>query len=457
MEFFSVINSNAVWAYSDIVPRMLKGLVRVMGYIVIPLIIVFFFGILCFFKWCNKLAVKQETWFILTFLFLAFVLNFHRGLVRHSMSELSFRTTYWTAIPFICIAFSFFLKKYQKVICIFFLSSICFFIGFIRNNADAGQISGILNEAIPAILYKDTLSIERQVSNDTTAVYSNLKRMFDSTLKNGESYIDFTNQTLLYALMDYEKPVYINQSPGLLNNEASQKYYVHTLMQKNVYLPFAILPTKKKLNFSTEIDGLLNSYRYYLVAEYIYTHYSPLVVIDSFVFWCRNDMVQETLRKINNTSFLLPYMPIGKDYYKTEILHDYNIGSIAWLWGMFDNHKAWDNKISQNLFFDDNGYAEIEQKSINKKHGNYLDIVISAHEEGNASVELTQLSVADNTEIPSTVFRFKIMAGEHIRYLIRISSDFNWYFSELDTLRIKTTNTISIVSAKILERELIEL
>jgi len=308
-------------------------------------------------------------------------------------------------------------------------------------------IADSANAEILSVLKSGNLTIERSVSDDTTVVYSNLEKTLRGTINENESYIDFSNQSLLCVLMGYEKPVFVNQSPGLLSDETSQRYFIEDIHAKRDRLPCAIF-ANQDFTLSVSLDNLLLTYRYYLVAEYIYTHYSPLLAADSFVIWYRNDLLPDVTNRIEGRSDLVSCCSrIDQTYFQSPVLHEYDLGDLARLWGMYDIYRAWNNEVCQTIVFDAGGAASINTDAIDKTSGNYLELTISAAKDCSASVTLTGIS----PEASGATFKFNIARGDHTRYMIRVSSDFNWYFADIDTVVFDSTETVSIDAARVLK------
>ena len=108
----------------------------------------------------------------------------------------------------------------------------------------------------------------------------------DEILGPDDTWVDFTNQTSLYALASRNNPVYVNQSPGLLAGDASQDYFVQELETAKPLV--ALLPRNENLFLGSALDGVQNSYRYYRVSEYLYTHYTPYETVGDFAIWLRD-------------------------------------------------------------------------------------------------------------------------------------------------------------------------
>ena len=87
-----------------------------------------------------------------------------------------------------------------------------------------------------------------------TNEYKDLKVVLENILDEDETYLDLSNQNLLYALIGKEKPVYVNQSPGLLSGELTQQMYIKEVIDSKKDVP-VILKARKK-DYSTKLDGL---------------------------------------------------------------------------------------------------------------------------------------------------------------------------------------------------------
>ena len=69
-----------------------------------------------------------------------------------------------------------------------------------------------------------------------------LKKEMDKILQDGETWLDFTNQSALYSLLGRHSPVYVNQSPGLLSGEYSQECFIEQSEKQRDQVPAALLP-----------------------------------------------------------------------------------------------------------------------------------------------------------------------------------------------------------------------
>ena len=119
------------------------------------------------------------------------------------------------------------------------------------------------------------------------SVYQPLQAEMDRLLGDGETWLDFTNQSTLYAILGRPSPVFVNQSPGLLSGEYTQQAFIEEIEAQAERVPVALLPQSDVL-LSFSLDGVPNALRYYRVAEYMYTHYTPYETVGRFAIWVRN-------------------------------------------------------------------------------------------------------------------------------------------------------------------------
>jgi hypothetical protein len=460
-EFISVtVNSNASWAFTYLIPGVenhpiLSNIIYSITYIFFPLVITLLFFILSSIKFYHIRSLDYKSYLILVFLFLAYIINIQRGLVRHSVRAYEFHVVYWVALFYICITISILLYKWKNQIFVISMLPICFIISIhsiVKGNDKLLILDKMFNNSVYEIITRDTISIKRDITNDMVNKFDDLKVMLNATLNNKETYIDFTNQTLLYALMGYEKPVYVNQSPALLSGESSQSYYIEDILEGRNFVCCAILPADNSIPFIVQTDGLQNSYRYYLLAENIFSNYKPMYVSDSFAVWYRNDIFDNILAKIQtNPSLNDHFQLIDNIYYKNLDLHNYDLDDLAWIWGMHDKRNAWENKVLTELSINGDSYIVFEPEKIltdNNNKGNYIELIISSFTNSTAQLDMGCFTNKFDTY---TTFNFNIVTGKNIRYIIRSSSDFNWYTTDLNMFRFSCSDNVDIESVLILE------
>lgn len=302
IEFLKLCQSNVNWAFSSIGNSNMTAFV--VFYFIVPSIVGILIIILIFKKWRVRESFSDNKFIIALIIGLLCIFNFSRGIVRHSLVENNSSFIISSAPLFISM-FIYIFKKKNKLL-LFTISNVIMMIVFsMAISANSIFPKPLINLATSKYLsfepYKITTNkkIERViVSDEMKKIYLPLKGVLDRTLLPSETYIDFTNQTLLYAMTGRDKPMYINQSPGLLSGEYTQQKFIEQCEQVNKKVPFILMPIKPML-LSSNLDGIQNSYRYYLVSEYISNNFKPLFRTSNFALWCRKDRYSEKSKLVS--------------------------------------------------------------------------------------------------------------------------------------------------------------
>lgn len=296
-EFISIMGkSNQNWAYPSIGNP--AEITYPLLYIFIPLAMV-----LVLIKLLSTLVIKNidlkknyKQYLILLVFIIAFFTNLQRPLVRHSLYESSSEiiALMFTSVLAIPLYLS---VNYKKSATIFVLSFAVIIVTLqgISAKKDINMLS-VFDVADKKAKGADGLA--RGLGNkriDRTTVnpqmfdfYNDITNEINTLLDKNETYLDFSNQTFLYSITQRENPVYVNQSPGLLMDEYTQKLFIEEIEKSSKKVPIALLAAKP-ISLGLSIDGLLNSFRYYKVAEYIYQNYIPIEQVGDFAIWYKKD------------------------------------------------------------------------------------------------------------------------------------------------------------------------
>lgn len=104
------------------------------------------------------------------------------------------------------------------------------------------------------------------------------KKFLDTSLSKDETYYDFSSTNFYHVLTDRKNPVYVNQSPLMLNGDKAQDFEINYLKEKNISV--VLMPIKN--NFWHAISEVYVDFKYYKISEYIYANFSPLFRMGSF-------------------------------------------------------------------------------------------------------------------------------------------------------------------------------
>ena len=263
---------------------------------------------------------------LLFFLGLSYVVNFQRGLVRHSLLEFAIPIIVWNASLYLSLLSVLILKNRK-----FFLPVFCVlmvFFGTIRTGncysrysiADLTHIKmQQINKCWKENKYatktnKGKTSVTRIQWSEGLKNYAfPLNKVLNILLTNQETYLDFMNRSFLYSVLQRKSPVYVSQSPLQLSGEYTQERFIEDVYNQLKTIPLAILPIGEK-RASSGLDGIKNNYRYYKVAEFIYTNYQPLCQIDEYAIWVTKERYTDMKTKLDK------YFSTGQDAVKNVVL-----------------------------------------------------------------------------------------------------------------------------------------
>lgn len=345
-----------------------------------------------------------------------------------------------------CVLYLFRAKAFSKRVCIFATTFIAVLLlqgGLVIHEMPTIQQPALFKayrmSGQKELVMKHTDDTQRSLLGEqTTNLINLLNPYFDYLLKEDETFLDFTNITSIYALTKREKPFYVAQSPSLLTTEYTQRAYLAEI-EAHGNVPLAILPAKCDFYIDGMI-GIKHSQRYYLVAEYIFQNYRPLVKSGDFALWCTKNKYEEYSTLLIQAGFEL----LDEFYGLEEGLHTYNLGAFAWLWANHDTKQAIENPVLYE--YAANEEYLIRPENVNTQNGNYLALTINLNEDSTREAGLHLLDT-DNTVLAQ--FTFTLYPGQQ-QYLIRVSSDYVWYLERFHSFSIESDADISVEKVQIL-------
>lgn len=435
---------------------------------------------------------------VLICLLCAYYANLPRLLVRHSLAEYgdsNISLWLWTMLPALPFLISrLFSNRSLFILCqtlLILTVSLHFNNTVIYDNSSlqnmlgraewlSGQIITDSRKRDASFVFNQGSRVTYDESKDESLVYSNeIKNIADFLLGPDETYLDFTNQGLAYAWGGRGNPVYAVQSPSMLSGEKSQVLFVKELEAKIKNVPIAIMPTDKGWYFTLVLDGINNNIRHYLVAEWIYKNYRPLIKYNDYSsVWVLNSRYDEFCNKLRKTADAsgLIHLPEGSavkhqirfidwgydnfvalpqgaapDAPHITIAHDYNVAFLPSIWGQFDSRNAASNAdlagVSKNGSVYTWDYAGMEKKPA------YLRVDLSLSPDFLKSTNASTITLG-NMEggkfTPLARFSFRLKEGKKV-YLFRISSDYYWSRGKLNALVLDPNLGSKAGSVRILE------
>lgn len=397
----------------------------------------------------KKEYCMDNSYWIIIFLYITYVLSWSRALVRHNMVEYSPAAYALPLLLLILFSIQFIDENYNYGICliseaggkiktlgkykarillVLFLALLAISVkGMTHGNFSFITHFANVYESMESIHQKKR-GFYRLTEDDEKQVLE-LKSFFDANLHDDQTYFDFTNQSLFFAFTDRKNPIYINQCPGMINGKQGQIHALKEIMQ--VQPPFVLMPYKERAKggygASIELDGILNSDRYYLIFEYIAENYRPFCQVGDFAVWCKKNQYSTLMAQENTLQVKRKYLTYT---YGPKRMHHHKLGWIPYLWGQY---AAEEDQVGKYIPLEKGGDSwSILPQYIGKR--GFLVITIQAVEEECVNVRLY------GGTMPNILYTFNVKPGKN-QYRLRVSSDALWYSGDIKQLEIKTDHS----------------
>ena len=411
--------------------------------------------LIVFSKWISiHNNLHRNTFIIFVFFSIFYLMNFQRGLVRHSFVEQW--DTALSSYAFFIISGSVyvFFNKYNSlnkfILFIVISSLIIFSFKFPKDSIDNNNPYQLIIEKTKNLANFESSynKIERVNSDDkySDSTYVEVCKFFQASLKNDETFIDFSNNPMLYFYSHKENPDYFNQSLICNHNEYLQECFLKNISKYKIpYVVFSKCPE----TWFDNVDGIPNTIRHYRIAEYIFAHYKPFIILNNYCIW-----EEKNSSHLSDTTLIKN--EFKKDDYSTRFIEMKNLKFIPYIWGKYDesflsNKILIDTKISEkNETINSNCEKRFFFKPIiDKTSGNYL--MIKCNSLSSNQVEVIVQYGKDEEKKGSFTFSL-VENNSPNNYLIRISSQYNWIANENNWISIyPINNDISIDNISILK------
>lgn len=309
VELFNLCMSNQSWVYTTTGnPTMLA---YIMGYYIMPLFVIISavwvigkYTILSRDKDVssedNKLKIINKNAFIMSIFFTAFfIFNAPRGIVRHSFAENTIVFILGT-IPLALLSLSVITRNSNNVLKFLLVSLAIIILININIPTYRGLGPSMLSSAITSPSYQEQYTTASSFNGTRIRGPSmpsdaeSLKKVLDTVLIPQETYFDFASVDYFYALVRRKNPVYVNQSPLMISNDLTQKYALQQIEEAKP--PIVLMPIEG--NRWSKIDGITVDYKYYMIAEYIYKNYVPIIRLPMFDIYCLKEKKNIYLDKL---------------------------------------------------------------------------------------------------------------------------------------------------------------
>lgn len=416
-EFLAAAMSNGSWSFGDLGDPAKTGFS--FYYLFIPLAVV---GGLLFLLRGEFARNKKPplVWAAVSLaLGLAYVVNLQRAFVRHNFFSLDEWVLMYTAPLFLACVAAMLVKKHKMAVflgvplALALCSNSMITLDTVRPASALDWAAGRFTAA--GYLPELSPGAPRYALGAEGEQFTGVTAFLNETLEGDETFLDLTNQGLLYTVTGRECPVYVSQSPSLVSGEFAQRRFVAEAEAMLARTPLALTATDEVItgNF---MDGLYHSTKHYLLYEYLYQNYVPLGVIeDRFVVWCRADRYGELAagpagKGLAPVSDQALCRTMGPGQYLLEL---------PYLWANADTQNAAGGAVLQTLSQNANGVYPVDTGAL-PAGSCYLRLDIEAAADMEGALSL------DGAEEPLTYYHFNLHEGRH-SYLLRMSSNYFWH------------------------------
>ena len=280
-------------------------------------------------------------------------------------------------------------------------------------------------------IQKDVPRVERFSLDDTLSRYAvEWNTVLSAILTERETFLDFANVPLLYALTERVRPFYSAQSPGLLTDLYSQEMFLKEIEAHEV--PVAITGFNDK-EYLQSVAKVPHHVRYYKIAEYLYAHYRPLVRFGDFVIWCKPERYEDYVRKLGAVRDVS--LELEDDGYEPNgAYHFFDLKWNPYIWANLDKFNAAGNAVLENAQGTDDGRLQFRGSQMYPVSlGNYVAVEIESPEEFARARILFSESGGEQSQYG---YAFDLKKGLQ-KYLIRSSQDYNWFAYNINTVQLE--------------------
>lgn len=265
---------------------------------------------------------------------------------------------------------------------------------------------------------------------DSTLGHQGVVEYLRTQLEPGQTFFEFANAHMLYALVDVPLPVYITQSIYLSTASVQEKTraWLENLIKKG-QLPLVIF---KQNSVWDAADGVENVLRSYELSEFIYGRYRPCIRVDQFELWLEigrsaKGVCDVTVDAANTVTTLVGSSP--------KQFVDY--GHIPRIWANYDEHSE---VIGRSTVL---SFKKLDERSWSARWNTfedcrscYMDLRILS------PVDQRMVLLLDGVESVA----LQLVAGEH-DYRIRISSLWGWHqMAPKPSIEMKAETGVGLLS-----------
>ncbi len=364
------------------------------------------------------------------FLFILFLVNFQRGIVRHGFIES--QDTFLTCTFYLASAvlgLSFIRKKNLSLrfVVLFGFSFILIvaikYFPLYQGKSDVeicftqtGLIK--LDSTFTADKFQSKIIGDKDFADST---YSEIKAFMDENLLPDQTFLDFSNTPMLYYYCQRNVPSYFCQS---LQNTVDDYLQIKSIENVDVKLVPVVVYSNYPSNWFDMTDGVLNTMRQYIIAEFIYRNYIPYKVLNNHSIWLSKELSLTVTDSILKSDTLV-VKPKTYDYKKSaSIINNFFVNSDA-------NNLL---KLGQGVLVP-NRYDGFITYAIDDKTGSGIPVFAKIYVDNPVEGEVLNLVLTNDSCYIGTIL-FNIEKDEK-EYMVMLSNHYLWYVCKPAYLNIK--------------------
>lgn len=271
------------------------------------------------FRSLHKSKKQKMAFLSLLFLCAFYLMNFNRGLVRHSLIEWVDHFT--SSFAYFALSAAVFVFFYKRSLLLKY-SVFCLLAFFLLTSYKLPDPRGsktmveLCQDKIKTCNDSAVLKIHSRVKNLPTAQENPHRAFIDFISKNTspkETFIDFSNNPMLYFYTKKITPSFFYQNPACSHNDFLQKRFIEDL--KNYNTPYLVF-SRTDYEGRDFLDGVPNTLRHYRMAEYFYQNYKPYAIVGPYRIW-RNKALQTVEPKVLYSAKKHPGVQVDSLFRKT--------------------------------------------------------------------------------------------------------------------------------------------
>ncbi|MBA3899513.1 MAG: hypothetical protein H0X62_04755 [Bacteroidetes bacterium] len=371
----------------------------------------------------NKLySISKTSRFTLSaslFLYLFYIGNLQRGIVRHGFLEYldSFlSSTFYLATVLFAISFIKTENPFRRYIVFFSFSFLLIItIKYFPIGQGNSRIENFLSQStiknLDYYFIKESFE-EKILGNNEFAKqnYDEIKLFLDKHISADQTFLDFSNTPMLYYYCQRKVPSYFCQTLQNTVDDYLQLQHLKRITPKTV--PVVIYSNYPVSGFD-QTDGVPNSMRQYLIAEYIYKNYKPFGIINKHSVWVsKNKDILTDDKPEADTVAVLPQVHHYKN--AASIINKHFLRQQDKVLKFVGEEKPLPNQPE--------GFSLFEIKAeISELNGVFLNIFM---DNPTNNEEFTVELLSENGQIAKLLFN---PSENEKEYMLRISNHYLWH------------------------------